>query len=318
MVNDFARFNCLLTTLDELYESLYSAMRLSPTAYFANIDYVTKEDFKAFSAGELMLDHCDMFNVQAQIRCLNALKCFHRPSHDITGRLAGKYPGILLLENHEDVIDTIIAINSTKTAIKHCVQDRKPDGSHGRNHLQKHEFLHQHRGAEIISYQLYRHIDVINCRPDTDTVLKSVNFYWAYKNADQRLLPDRAKKYLYNRNTGLNDEQLKTLSRRIDDTQHSHRFYVRKSRNASVNLSLYYGAHEGKPVVNTVNAAQPIILFDYDDVPTIRPLSAHVPNKRRENRKGHPWVCLNKAANLFTRPITDADRARENTSPDKV
>ena len=192
MVNDFARFNGLLTTLDELYESLYSAMRLAPTAYFANIDDITKEDFKAFSAGELMLGHRDMFNVQAQMRCLNALKCFHRPSHDISGRVAGKYPGILLLENHDDVIDTIIAINSTKTAIKHCVQDRKPDGSHGRNHLQKHEFLHQHRGAEIISYQLYRHIDVINCRPDTDTALKSVNFYWAYKNADQRLTPERA------------------------------------------------------------------------------------------------------------------------------
>ena len=97
--------------------------------------------------------------------------------------MAGKYPGILLLENHNDVINTIIAVNSTKTAIKHRVQDRKPDGSHGRNHLQKHEFLHQHRYAEIISYQLYRHIDVINCRPDTDTALKSVNFYWAYKNA---------------------------------------------------------------------------------------------------------------------------------------
>jgi len=40
MVNDFARFNGLLTTLDELYESLYSAMRLAPTAYFANIDDV--------------------------------------------------------------------------------------------------------------------------------------------------------------------------------------------------------------------------------------------------------------------------------------
>ena len=42
MVNDFARFNGLLTTLDELYESLYSAMRLAPTAYFANIDDITK------------------------------------------------------------------------------------------------------------------------------------------------------------------------------------------------------------------------------------------------------------------------------------
>ena len=76
VVNDFARFNGLLTTLDELYESLYSAMRLAPTAYFANIDDITKEDFKAFSAGELMLGHRDMFNVQAQMRCLNALKVF--------------------------------------------------------------------------------------------------------------------------------------------------------------------------------------------------------------------------------------------------
>ena len=237
MVNDFARFNGLLTTLDELYESLYSAMRLAPTAYFANIDDITKEDFKAFSAGELMLGHRDMFNVQAQMRCLNALKCFHRSSHDISGRVAGKYPGILLLENHDDVIDTIIAINSTKTAIKHCVQDRKPDGSHGRNHLQKHEFLHQHRGAEIISYQLYRHIDVINCRPDTDTALKSVNFYWAYKNADQRLTPERAVLYLYNSKSGLNDTQLNEIKARIMGTQHTHRFYIRKTRNASVNLS---------------------------------------------------------------------------------
>jgi len=313
MVNDFARFNSLLTTLDDLYESLYSAMRLSPTAYFADIDDVTKEDFKAFSAGELMLGHRDRFNVQAQMRCLNALQCFHRPSRDISGRVAGKYPGILLLENHDDVIDTIVAINSIKTAIKQCVQDVDPvTGAHRRNHLQKHEFLHQHRGAEIISYQLYRHIDVINCRPDSETALKSVNFYWAYKNADQRLLPDRAKHYLYNCNSGLNDEQLKALSQHIDDTRHSHRFYVRKTRNASVNVSLYYGAVDGKPVVNTINAAQPIILCNYEDAPTIRPLSPHVPQKRKANRKGHAWVCLNEAMNLYTRPITEADRKREN------
>ena len=311
MENDFARFNGLLTTLDELYESLYSAMRLAPTAYFANIDDVTKEDFKAFSAGELMLGHRDMFNVQAQMRCLNALKCFHRPSHDISGRVAGKYPGILLLENHDDVIDTIVAINSTKTAIKHCVQDRKPDGSHGRNHLQKHEFLHQHRGAEIISYQLYRHIDVINCRPDTDTALKSVNFYWAYKNADQRLTPERAVLYLYNSKSGLNDTQLNEIKARVMGTQHTHRFYIRKTRNASVNLSLYYGASDGKPMVNTINAAQPVILCNYEDVPTIRPLSAHVPQKRKANRQGHAWECLNEATNLYTRPITEADKKRE-------
>ena len=79
------------------------------------------------------------------MRCLNALQCFHRPSRDISGRVAGKYPGILLLENHDDVIDTIVAINSTKTAIKQCVQDVDPvTGAHRRNHLQKHEFLHQH------------------------------------------------------------------------------------------------------------------------------------------------------------------------------
>jgi len=245
------------------------------------------------------------------MRCLNALKCFHRPSHDISGRVAGKYPGILLLENHDDVIDTIAAINSTKTAIKHCVQDRKPDGSHGRNHLQKHEFLHQHRGAEIISYQLYRHIDVINCRPDTDTALKSVNFYWAYKNADQRLTPERAVLYLYNSKSGLNDTQLNEIKARIMGTQHTNRFYIRKTRNASVNLSLYYGAAQGKPVVNTINAAQPVILCNYEDVPTIRPLSAHVPQKRKANRQGHAWECLNEAINLYTRPISEADNKRE-------
>mgnify|MGYP000545411542 CR=1 FL=1 len=63
MVNDFARFNGLLTTLDELYESLYSAMRLAPTAYFANIDDINSLCFKALSAGELIIRHRDMFNV---------------------------------------------------------------------------------------------------------------------------------------------------------------------------------------------------------------------------------------------------------------
>ena len=227
--------------------------------------------------------------------------------------MAGKYPGILLLENHNDVINTIIAVNSTKTAIKHRVQDRKPDGSHGRNHLQKHEFLHQHRYAEIISYQLYRHIDVINCRPDTDTALKSVNFYWAYKNADQRFLPDRAEHYLYNCNSSLNLKQLKALSTRIDETQHSHRFYVRKTRNASVNLSLYYEAARGKPLVNTINAAQPVILCNYEDVPTICPLSEHVPQKRKANRQGHAWECLSETINLYMRSITEEDKQRENS-----
>ncbi|HAX27401.1 MAG TPA: hypothetical protein DCX94_05665, partial [Alteromonas macleodii] len=88
----------------------------------------------------------------------------------------------------------------------------------------------------------YRHIDVINCRPDTDTALKSVNFYWAYKNADQRLTPERAVLYLYNSKSGLNDTQLNEIKARIMGTQHTHRFYIRKTRNASVNLSLYYGA----------------------------------------------------------------------------
>lgn len=315
MVNDFARFNLLLSELESLYDVLYNDMRCAPTAYFADIDAITKEDFPAFTDGTLMLCHRDKFNVQAQMRCLSALKCFHRQSRDISGRVAGKYPGILLLENPDDVMDTIVAINSTKTAIKHCVQDIDPvTGAHRRNNLQKHEFLHQHRGAEIISYQLYRHIDVINCRPETDTALKSVNFYWAYKNADQRLLPDKAKHYLYNCKSGLNDEQLKALSTRIDDTRHTHRFYVRKTRNASVNLTLYYGAIDGKPQVNTINAAQPVILYNYKDVPTIRPLSAHVPQQRRANRQGHPWECLNEAMNLYTRPITEADKAREKSN----
>lgn len=315
MVNDFAQFDRLLSELEAFYDSLYNSMRLSPSAYFADIDNITKDNFRAFSSGELQLEHRNLFNGHAQTRCLNALRCFHRASPDISGRVAGKYPGILLLENYDDVKEIITAINRTKTAIKHCVQDRNPKTrGHRRNHLQKHEFLHQHRGAEIISYQLYRHIDVISCMSDTNTALKSVNFYWAYKNADQRLLPDRAKHYLYNCNSGLNDEQLQALSQRIDDTRNSHRFYVRKTRNASVNLSLYYGAADGKPIVDTVNAAQPTILVNYEEVPTIRPLPTHKPQKRTANRQGHQWERLNEAMKLYTRPITDADREREKKS----
>ena len=63
-------------------------------------------------------------------------------------------------------------------------------------------------------------------------------------------------------------------------------FSVRKLRNASVNLSLYYGVAEGKPVVNTINAAQPVILCNYEDVPTIRPLSTHVPQNEKRIGKG--------------------------------
>ena len=117
--------------------------------------------------------------------------------------------------------------------------------------------------------------------------------------------------YLYNSKSGLNDTQLNEIKARIMGTQHTNRFYIRKTRNASVNLSLYYGAAQGKPVVNTINAAQPIILCNYEDVPTIRPLSAHVPQKRKANRQGHAWECLNEAINLYTRPITEADNKRE-------
>jgi hypothetical protein len=313
MANDFALFDSLLTELESLYDALYDEMRLSPTAYFAKIDDVTQEDFKAFSEGALALEHKDMYNVQAQMRCLAALKCFHRSSKDISGRIAGKFPGILLLENYENVEDIIVAINLKKDALKHCVQDRKADGSHGRNHLQKHEFLHQHRGQDMISYQLYRHIDVINCfaNDETEPALKSVKFYWHYKNADKMLQPDQIISYLSNAKSGMTDIQLNELEERITQTRHTHRFYIRKTRNAAVNITLYYGVVDGKPVLNTINAAQPIFLTNYDTPPKIHPLPAHDISKRSETRKGHPWTLLNAATRLYTRPITEADRKRE-------
>ena len=313
MVNDFAHFNTLLTQLESLYDELYDSMRLSPTAYFAKINDVSKEAFTAYSEGKLALEHKDMYNVQAQMRCLAALKCFHRSSQEISGRVSGRFPGILLLENYADVRDVIVAINLKKDALKHCVQDRKSDGSHGRNHLQKHEFLHQHRGTDMISYQLYRHIDVINCNNDDEDQpsLKSVNFYWHCKNADKRLDALRAVNYLWNSKTGLSDAQFHELKTRIMDTAHTHRFYIRKTRKAVVNLSLYYGSNNGRPIVNTVNASQPIVLANYDTPPVIRPLAPHDINKRKENRKAHVWTELNSTVKLYTRAITDADRKRE-------
>ena len=80
-----------------------------------------------------------------------------------------------------------------------------------------------------------------------------------------------------------------------------------------MNLSLYYEAARGKPLVNTINAAQPVILCNYEDVPTICPLSEHVPQKRKANRQGHAWECLSETINLYMRSITEEDKQRENS-----
>jgi len=36
-----------------------------------------------------------------------------------------------------------------------------------------------------------------------------------------------------------------------------------------------------------------------------------LPQKRKANRQGHAWECLNEAINLYTRPISEADNKRE-------
>lgn len=53
--------------------------------------------------------------------CFNVLKCFYCFFYDILGWVVGKYFGIFLFENYDDVIDIIVVINSIKIVIKYCV-----------------------------------------------------------------------------------------------------------------------------------------------------------------------------------------------------
>ena len=319
MANDRVRFTQLLAQLEDAFDVLTDTMVLAPVGYYAQLPDIYEDDVERYRRGELTLQLGHLTGEAAVRAGVSALRRYQRHDDDVSGKYSGKYPGVLFLENPDDVMETIAVINQLKDDIAACVQDRrlmrrgnKLVAVHQRNHLQKHEFLHAH-GEGYIAYQLYRQIDVVNAGADDEmSRLRSVNFHWISKNADKYLDVETAVPFIMAappNKLPLSDKvRLRDI---LHERVNTHRFCVRKTRNDTVNASLYFGTNgTSQPVTTSINASQPILLTNYGrpEKVTVHPLKPHDPTRRRDNRTGSQWECLDDELSLYCRPMTEAER----------
>ncbi|HBY37762.1 MAG TPA: hypothetical protein DEH24_00010 [Alteromonas sp.] len=322
MANDGTRILQLVEELNDAFDVFESNLELDECAYFAELPAIDEDLKKAYQQGRICLPVRHYVGREAQDKCKAALRQYKRLDKSVSGRFAALYPGILIAENADTVLHDVALINNIKLEIQACVQDkrRRKVGNnieyyHARNHLEKHEFLHRYL-PNAISYQLYRQVDVINVEAtDDEHPLKSTSFYWASKNTDRYLDLSAALQYVtasreMTVNAGVRDE----LKQKIIDSAPTHRFCLRRTRDDSVNLSLYFGAKaNGRPLTKTAVASQPIILINAPDKVKINPMTPRNPQKRRESRRGHAWELLNDKLKLYRRPKTHEEREKASS-----
>ena len=325
MANDGIRLLQLVEELNDAFDVFQTNLQLDEReeyAYFAELPAIDEDLKKAYQQGRICLPVRHYFGEEARHKCKAALRQFKRLDDSVSGRFAALYPGILIAKNADTVLHDVALINKIKLEIQACVQDKrrhkvgnKIEYYHARNHQEKHAFLHRFL-PNAISYQLYRQVDVINVEAtDDEHPLKSTSFYWASKNTDRYLDLSAALQYVtasreMTVNAGVRDE----LKQKIIDSAPTHRFCLRRTRDDSVNLSLYFGAKaNGRPLTKTAVASQPIILINAPDEVKINPMTPRNPQKRRESRRGHAWELLNDKLKLYRRPKTHEEREKASS-----
>lgn len=333
MANDGVRLLQLIDELHDAFDVFEANLVLEDSAYFADIAPIDKDIQKAYQEGRVCLLVKHYFGEQAKQKCIQALRQYKRVDETISGRFSAQFPGILFANNIDTVNRDVAAINLIKSEIQACVQDvrRRKRGKtlesyHARNYRQKHEFLHRHL-PNAISYQLYRHIDVVNAGgTDEDNRLKTVSFYWASKNADEYLSLDEAEHYVQNsEEMTVSPGERKGIVQTLRDSNLTHRFCLRKTRNDTINVSLYFGIGDnGRPMTSRTVIQQPIIITGCDKLPKIGLVKHQDPDRRSEVRKGHHWTLLNPKLKLYRRPKTreelrnDAEQALLDVDEPKI
>ncbi|BBO30076.1 hypothetical protein AltI4_44640 (plasmid) [Alteromonas sp. I4] len=324
MANDGVRLLQLIDELNDAFDVFEANLDLETTAYFADIAPIDKNMQKSYQEGRVCLLVEHYFGNEAIDKCVRALRQYKRPDETVSGRFAGQFPGILFAKNGETVQRDVAQINIIKSEIQACVQDqrrrkrgKRMETYHARNHQEKHEFLHRYL-PNAISYQLYRHIDVISVASDDETLsLKTIGFYWGNKNTDKYLSLDQANHYIdKSREMSVSSSIRMEIKEKLANSNLSHRFCLRRTRNDTINISLYFGVGEnGGPVTSRTVIPQPIIITDYDSIPKIGLVKHQEPGRRSEIRTGHQWELLDSKLKLYRRPKTpdefkkDADRA---------
>jgi hypothetical protein len=179
-------------------------------------------------------------------------------------------------------------INALKKQLQHCVQDRYYDDlsqsyRHRRNAYQKHRFLHLCK-PDVISYQLYRKVPVIDAKN-----FHTLRFYWVGKNADKHINKNQAEKLLndfYEKRSCVEDEaNFKVARNTLQCLPALAKIYHRYSRKDAVMASAYLKKPVGSKYSVTFDAHLPFTLINADPDLRIEPLMQHGPTKPVERKK---------------------------------